>query len=745
MRTKTSLSFLLPVFLLCATINFSSAQNLAVNGDFENYSALPSGYGQWSNCVGISNLNNWPTFMWPYASPDYLHSSGAAGVQLPNTTFGTVNAYNGNAIFGFVTWYAQSTPDFREYVSVPLSTPLTPGNQYQCTYYITSGSSNLYCGGGSDHVGCQFSVGTIPQVDHEPVGGIPHYEIPGQFFSSTWAQQTFTFTAAAPYDQVCFGNFYNDAATTGSQFAPGGGGAYYFIDMVEVIPLNVQFSINGDTSLCLGEPTVITAYNTTTCWWESLTNPGVSIDNDSILNVTPLSTTTYVAHGDTATDTLTVYVHALPIVNLGNDTTICGAINLVLDAGNAGSSYAWNTLDITQTINVVAAGNYSVTVTTAFGCTATDAINIISSPNISVNLGNDTTLCSGNNVVVTAGANPYNYLWSSGESTNTITVTATGNYSVTVTNGGCVGTDAIQINISTPPSFSLGNDTLLCTGATYTISAPAGYNYVWSNGATTQTISVTNNGAYSVVVDDGICNNTDLVNVGFFDPHFADIGPDLTMCAGDVTTIVSVLGGQQNLWSTGATTAFISVHDSGNYWLQQTYQGCTSTDSLHISLVPHPHVGLPDDVAFCGSDPLDVEAYTYSTTILWMNGDTGTHTIVSVFPATVWATVTNGYCSASDTMHITLNCELWVPNAFSPNGDGTNDEFKIMDSEVSDFKLQIYNRWGELVYETDNASKGWNGTFRDVNAAVGVYVYNIKATLADNRTVVRKGNVTLLR
>ncbi len=725
--------------------NYSQAQNISINGDFENYNVLPSSYGQWSACVGISNLNNWPFFAWPYASPDYLHTSGGAGVQLPNTTFGTLNAYNGNACFGLVAWYALSTPDFREYVSVPLSTPLIPGNQYQCTFYITNGSSNYYNGGGCDHFGVQFSVGTIPQIDHEPVGGTPEYEIPGIFFSATWQQQSFTFTATNPDDQVCFGNFFNDAATTGQQFAGGGTGAYYFIDMVEVIPLTQVFSISGDTSVCEGESTTLTAFNTTACWWESLTNPGVSIDQDSILNVTPLITTTYVAHGDTATDSLTVYVHPVPVINLGNDTTICGNFSMTLDAGNPGYNFLWSTTDLSQTINVVQSGTYSVSVTTSFGCSATDAITITSVPFITVNLGNDSTLCTGSTVDLNAGPSSYSYIWSGGETTNIISVQSTGNYSVTVTNGTCVGNDNIQISFNVPPVFSLGNDTLLCNGATYIITAPSGYNYLWSTGEITQNISVTNSNSYSVVLNDGYCTGTDLVNVTFFDPQFVDIGPDLIMCKGDVTTITSVLSGQQNLWSTGQTTPFISVMDSGIYWLQQTYQGCVSLDSVHIAVMPKPYVVLPDDISYCGLDPLEITAYTFSQNIIWSTGESTNPVYVKEFPATIWAVVTNGYCSSTDTMNIDLNCELFIPNAFSPNGDNINDEFKVIQTVILQFNMQIYDRWGELVFETDHPAKGWDGTYNEMNCSIGVYAYYVKATLADNKIIERKGNLTLLR
>jgi len=728
------------IFILLQGLFFnSSAQNIAVNGDFENYSVLPSGYGQYNACVGISDLNNNATFSWPYASPDYLHMNGSGGVQLPACTFGTVNPYNGDAVFGLCAWYAPNTPDFREYVSIPLSTPLIPGNQYQCTFYITNGTSNIL-GGGCDHMGVQFSIGTIPQVDHEPVGGVPQFEIPGPFTSTTWQQQTFTFTATTPCNQVCFGNFFDDASTTGI-----GGGAYYFIDMVEVIPLTQVFSISGDTSLCSGESTTLTAFNTSTCWWESLANPGVSIDQDSILTITPLVAATYVAHGDTATDSLTVYVHPVPVVNLGNDTTICGSFAMTLDAENTGNNYLWSTTDVSQTINVVQSGTYSVTVTTAFGCSASDAITITSVPFITVNLGNDSTLCDGNTVTINAGPVSYLYLWSTGETTNLLSTNSTGNYSVTVTNGTCVGNDTIQITFNTPPVFSIGNDTSLCIGQTYNITAPSGFNYLWNTGEITQTISVTTPNSYSVVLNDGYCTGTDIINVDFFDAHFVDIGPDLTMCQGDVTTITSVISSQQNLWSTGQTSTFISVSDSGIFWLEQTYQGCVSRDSLHISILQRPYIVLPDDIIFCGTNAIEVEGYTFSSTITWSTGDTTNPIFVNVFPAIIWASVTNGYCTSTDTIEISMDCDLFIPNAFSPNGDGINDEFKVMQTEIQQFIMQIYDRWGELVYETNNPNSGWDGKFNEMNCNIGAYVYYIKATLADSKTIERKGNVTLLR
>jgi hypothetical protein len=173
------------------------AQNLVPNNGFETNDGTPTGYGQWYHATGWSDVNNYPAFLWPYASPDYLHNTGAGGADLPICTFATVSPFAGNAIMGFITWL-QSTPEFREYLSITLSSPMVVGTAYNVSFWITNGSAGWYNG-----------------------------------YSSN-----FVYTPDAAYDQITIGNFYADAATAHTFHAAAmSAGSYYFIDEVVVEPV----------------------------------------------------------------------------------------------------------------------------------------------------------------------------------------------------------------------------------------------------------------------------------------------------------------------------------------------------------------------------------------------------------------------------------------------------------------------------------------------------------------------------
>lgn len=215
-----------------------------------------------------------------------------------------------------------------------------------------------------------------------------------------------------------------------------------------------------------------------------------------------------------------------PIVNLGNDTTICAGSSITLDAGNSnpGSTYAWSTGASTQTITASTSGTYVVTVTDG-NCTANDTIIITVATNPTVLLGNDTAICNGNSITLDAGAGASSYSWNTGETTQTITVDTSGTYSVTITNAaGCSGFDSILVTVNANPTVDLGGDTTICEGESITLDAGAGADsYLWNTGDSTQTITVDTEGAYSVVVTNAAgCFATDTIEVEINDLPSAD-------------------------------------------------------------------------------------------------------------------------------------------------------------------------------------------------------------------------------
>jgi gliding motility-associated-like protein len=212
--------------------------------------------------------------------------------------------------------------------------------------------------------------------------------------------------------------------------------------------------------------------------------------------VSPLITTTYEvtitnSFGCTISDTTVVFVNPGLSVNLGADTSICLGDTLTLDAGNTGSNYLWSSGDTTQTISVIANGTYEVTVTDTFACSASASVNIIVQSPPVVDLGSDITLCEDQSFTLNAGNPGSTFLWSTGQTSQTIDVDTTGEYFVTVTNAiGCSSEDSIGVSMNLSPEGTIVGDTSICEGEpvtlTFDLSGVAPFDITFSaNGSST--------------------------------------------------------------------------------------------------------------------------------------------------------------------------------------------------------------------------------------------------------------------
>lgn len=217
------------------------------NGDFEIFSAVPNGVGQFSKCISWGNANS------AMGTPDYLHELGYLNSTLPNSVFGTVEPYSGNAVMGFVAFENLGT-NFREYLSIELSTSMYVGATYEVSFYITNGLKNQYMGASTDHVGVALSTNGLTQSGLDPLGVFPQLEINGELWDTTWRYVSFLYKADSAYTHLTIGNFFYDSLlSVTSQVNALKFGAYYFLDNVSVVPSDKNnlifpniFTPNGD-------------------------------------------------------------------------------------------------------------------------------------------------------------------------------------------------------------------------------------------------------------------------------------------------------------------------------------------------------------------------------------------------------------------------------------------------------------------------------------------------------------------
>ena len=240
----------------------------------------------------------------------------------------------------------------------------------------------------------------------------------------------------------------------------------------------------------------------------------VAGDVDSTLKFTA-QVASLLPGGCDSTITRYLKIYSAPVVTLGANQTVCAGTPVTLDAGNIGSTYLWSTGATTQTITVNSAGSYSVKVTNPSGCDSRDTMSLSVIPVPVATLGQNINVCVGTPVTLDAGNPGATYLWSTGATTQTISVSTSGNYYVIVTSGNCASSDTILVNFNALPILNLGSDLNICTSDTVTLDAGnAGSTYLWSTGATTRTIKVSLAGTYSVTVTNANgCISTDAVVV----------------------------------------------------------------------------------------------------------------------------------------------------------------------------------------------------------------------------------------
>ena len=348
-------------------------------------------------------------------------------------------------------------------------------------------------------------------------------------------------------------------------------------DSIYVLFDNLTVSLGADKTLCNAASTVLNAGSgySSYLWSNGDTTATTTVSTSGTYHVT-------VGGGScSASDTVMVTFNTAS-VSLGADIAACTGSTVTLDAGTGFSSYMWSNGDTTQTTEVSSGGNYSVMVATASGCTASDTV-AVSFNSLTVDLGSDITACNSSSQMLDAGTGYTSYLWSTGDTTQTTTVSADGTYSVLVGNGTCTAADTIQVTFNTV-MVSLGADLSLCAGDTATLDAGSGYaGYLWSNGATTQTIRVVGEGTYSVrVTGSAGCQAWDTVGVDY-DTASVSLGPDFTLCSGSTVILDAGAGYSSYLWSTGATSRTITASAGSSYSVTvTTASGCTDADTISI-------------------------------------------------------------------------------------------------------------------------------------------------------------------
>ena len=450
------------------------------------------------------------------------------------------------------------------------------------------------------------------------------------------------------------------------------------------------------------------------------------------------------------TDSISLFWDKPFSIALPADTGVC-ELGFNLNAPAGFDAYAWNTGDTSQTINVASTGNYVLTVTQGL-CSATDTVQVLISY-VQFN-AIDTVLCD-TVLELTAQEATGTVLWSTGATTSSILVEQSGIYWVTISNGFCLISDTINVNID-PPLLNNINDTVRCSPLLFDVFDPALDAYLWNTGDTSSSVLLASSGLYWIEVSRGACKDRDTFNLNIEAPVIDR--DSLVACDTNSIQLAPNLGsGFSYAWSTGDTIADpVFKAPGGIYTVTITGDACTKVDTLKVVFRDAPLVDLGEDRLVCDGAEflLDAGEFEPGSRIVWSNGDTLSASQVSA-PGIYGVTVSKAGCLSTDSVEVkfyntNLDSFFLVPNVMTPNADGLNDVLGLklpVPEWITSYSLVVYNRWGVLQFEADFLNHDWDGrTGGGTLVEQGTYYYILRAETrcTDLPVIEWKDNVTVL-
>ena len=225
-----------------------------------------------------------------------------------------------------------------------------------------------------------------------------------------------------------------------------------------------------------------------------------------------------------------------------------------------------------------------------------------------------------------------------------------------------------------------------------------------------------------------------------------DLGTDTTFCEGEVLELNAETEDAIYAWDNGSSQHIRTIVEEGLYWVDVRLDGCIDSDTILVSTEPQPFIQLDENIKLCDEQEITLHANTNMNNPIWQDGSSGT-AFVTNQAGEYWVEVSNQCGVASDTLTIEVGecvCSVYIPNAFTPNGDGLNDQFKISyDCNFESFNLRIFNRWGSVIFNTSDPSIYWDGQ----ESPMGTYSYQLLYSSEDVFTGkgLKNGSVRIIR
>ncbi|MGZ3864547.1 MAG: PKD domain-containing protein [Bacteroidia bacterium] len=560
----------------------------------------------------------------------------------------------------------------------------------------------------------------------------------------------------------------------------------------------------GSNAPCQGFALNLTATGAVAWSWNGPGGFTSSSQNPTLPNAT---TSMNGAYSVTGTDingcigstTINITVNPLPNPTIGSNSPVCVNQTLNLNSGG-GTGYSWSgpngfassAQNPTITgVSTAAAGTYTVTVTDANGCVNSTTIATVINPLPIVTVAGS-TVCLNNTISLSANGG-VGYSWSGpgGYSSNSqnptipnATLANAGSYVATVTDANnCVNANVAQVVVNNLPTVT-ANSGAICVGSITTLTASGAVNYAWSpttglsaSVGTTVNASPATTTPYTVTgTDANGCQSSGTLTVTVNPIPPVSISPQNSSgCAPVCTSFSNTAASSGNCsWNFGDGTTSTSCNPNHCFTGQGTFSsvltltdanGCVNTATATVVVFPNPAADFyanpqPTTILDPNIQFTNASSGAVITSYTWTLNDPN-HTVTNVQnPATIYPDAgeypvllivkSDHGCIDSTIKIIKIDDEfaIYVPNAFSPNGDGVNETFFAKGMGIKDFKMYIFDRWGEQVFFSDDIYKGWDGRFQSKGTDIvqeDVYVWKILVHTFRGEAKMFKGHVSLIK
>ena len=533
-------------------------------------------------------------------------------------------------------------------------------------------------------------------------------------------------------------NFINEGIYTVKVYNP----CAFVTDTFKVnVDWPLKFDLGRDTTICKSAGYVLHAPDSFSYLWQD-GSKGSSIK----VNKAGKYKVTIFKKCETLKDSVNISFYPDAPISIKKDTIVCEKTTITVDISKTGFDYLWNDGSTQPKRAYTKEGLYTAKIYNLCGYIM-DTFRIKVDSPLKFIHWKDTIICKESGLTLYA---PNNHIgvWQNGVVANNIKVATAGKYKFSIFRKCEVVSDSINISFY-PEIKPLRNiDTIVCNSTIHCDYTIPGANYLWNDGYNKAVRDINTTGLYYCTVSNKCYQATDSVRLLVQHPLTVNLGSDTTLCPGKIL-VLHAPNSNANLWQDGSNKATYIVNKAGHYKVSSANVCGSSSDSIYVKYVPPYFFTLPKDTTLCEGDSMMVNAYSIPGHYTWNNGSIGSKATLKQGGKNI-LTFKNQCQTITDTINIKTDsfchCSLYTPDIFSPDSDGINDTWKPSScSYYKSYYLQVYNRWGERVFTTDNLNEGWDGRCRGKDAMEGMYLFLIKLIDIRNENNYKSGRFYLIR